>query len=161
MTRIKVVPVIPKRGAIPDKETVRLSIEDALDNIADEGLALFKATTATWKHQVKFKINRTKDGRTITTSDKIYGKMDLGTKRHIIRARRAPMLVFRAGGFKAKTKVRVLSSFRGSPGQNWVSKKQVKHPGTKARQFSAIIGERMGKRIAQEMAARFKALAKQ
>jgi len=117
MSRVHIQPVIPKRPMAPDAETAQIIIENALDEMALQAKELYEKTTATWKHPVKFSIVRVKDGRVVGTDDAIYGYVDHGTKPHIIRARRAPLLRFKVRGFKAKTKVGVLSSYRGAPGR--------------------------------------------
>lgn len=68
--------------------------------------------------------------------------LDEGTKRHPIKARRKPTLRYRKGGFRAKTTVGSFKSGAGSPATGpWRSPKQVMHPGTKARGWSAQLSK--------------------
>lgn len=104
----------------------------------------FEKTTKTWTRRVKFKTGKPQsDGphfvAFVGTDDVIYGYVDLGTKRHNIRAKNGGMLRFRTGGI-SKTVPRNIDSRRGSAATgSFVSKRMVRHPGTAARRFSVII----------------------
>ena len=103
----------------------------------------YQATVRTWTRKVTFKTGKPQsDGGKfvafVGTDDKIYGYVDLGTKRHSIRAKGDGYLRFRSG-YIARTIPRVLSSGNKAYLGDWVSKKAVKHPGTQARRFSVII----------------------
>jgi len=132
--------------------------EKALSELADDALELFEKTTATWEHKPVFikRVNIAGENVSITSNDKIFGYVDLGTVAHVIRARNANTLAFTVGG-SPKTRPRVLSSSRGSRGDVWVSKAEVHHPGTEAREFSVIIQERIQKKFV----ARFKEVLKE
>lgn len=160
MTRVKLVPVIPKRAPIPDAETARLAIEDALDTIASEAKDLYEKTVKTWDTDVTFTVHRVKGGRTVGTASKTFAFVDQGTRWHVIRPKRKKFLAFKAGGFKAKTRVGVLSSSKGSPGKTPTFVKVVYHPGTEARGFSELIQAKAQKAIGPEMTKRFKKLAR-
>ena len=113
----------------------------------------FEATTNEWKTPVKFDISKRRDGDSYifsaSTDNEIYGYVNNGTEPHIIRAKNAPFLVFRTGG-TAKTSVGQLKSGKGSRGIDWVSKKEVRHPGTEARKFDEIIAKRFKDRWVKE-----------
>lgn len=106
-----------------------------------------RATTRTWDHQPKFRIEtQTKGGDyslTAGTDDLIYLWVSEGTKSHPIAARRSPYLVFQ-GGYRRKTRVNVIGSQEGGrdPEGEWFRKKQVKHPGFPGRNFILRIQQR-------------------
>lgn len=113
----------------------------------------FEQTTKHWKTPVEFDISTRRQGDSYifsaSTDNEIYGYVNDGTEPHIIRAKNAPFLVFRTGG-TAKTTVGQLKSGKGSRGNNWVSKKEVHHPGTEARKFDEIIAKRFRERWVKE-----------
>src|SRR5512139_189170 len=114
---------LPKLSAAHQRNARRLpqAIEAGFTEIAQESIGLYQKTTRTWKHKPKFYPKRTARGVTINTDDQIYQWVDKGTKPHIIRARNAPMLVFR-WPYKAATKPRVIASYQASYGKNWARK---------------------------------------
>ncbi len=117
-------------------------LDQAVYESALQAQQMFKDTTATWTHQPSFEIDHEGTGRwSVATDDQIYHWVDQGTSAHVIRARNAPLLVFRVP-FTAKTMPRFIGSRPGSRGDQWVSKKQVMHPGTKPREFRRIIAQR-------------------
>ncbi len=117
-------------------------LDDAVYQSALMAQQMFRDTTATWQHQPSFEINHEGTGRwSVKTGDTIYHYVDAGTVPHIIRARNVAMLRFRVPS-TPKTKPRVIGSFAGSVGNQWVSKKEVHHPGTKPREFRRIIAQR-------------------
>lgn len=122
------------------------SIDAAMREAADEALVLYRKTTRTWKTTVNFYVRKTKQGYSVGTRSAIFTYVDRGTRAHIIRARRAPFLAF-TYPTRAKTKPRVISSYNGSRGTNWARKKEVRHPGGKARQFTETINVRITKRL--------------
>jgi len=99
-----------------------------------------------WKRKPKFVRKRAArrgnriDGD-VTTRDEIYGYVTGGTRRHVIRPRKARRLAFR-GGYRAKTRRRVLGSHRGGAYGPLRFAKQVMHPGTEAREFQQEIALR-------------------
>jgi len=132
---------------------VREAVEDALDDLSVEALQMFYKTTATWKNKPNFVVRQVKDGVTITAAGKageIFGYVDEGTRPHVIRARRAPMLRFKVGG-RPKTRPRVITSTAGKSGSVWVGALKVNHPGSEAREFSVVIAERIQKKAAKVM----------
>ncbi len=117
-------------------------LDEAVRQSALQAQKMFEATTQTWNRQPTFEIDRENTGRwSIKTDNEIYHYVDAGTKPHIIQARHVAYLKFTVP-FTPKTKPRVISSFRGSRGDQWVSKKRVQHPGIRAREFSRIIAQR-------------------
>jgi len=120
--------------------------------------AMYLKTIKTWKNKPKFKKKVRKVGDSYhmeveydpdTKEGKIYEYVDLGTRAHFIRPRRAKLLRFRVGG-RPKTKVRKIASYKGAPGKYWRASKLVRHPGTKARLFTATIHERRKPKLDRE-----------
>ena len=77
--------------------------------------------------------------------------LDEGTRPHVIRARRAPLLRFRLG-YNPGTRPGTLTT-RGSyyVGAHWRSAKLVHHPGTKAREWSLLVQQRRRKPFIKRM----------
>lgn len=133
-TFVKVVFDITK---IADPVKLQRAIINKLHMTGEACAADFEATTNTWNHKPKF--TRTDvDAETIAvgTDDAVWGMLDVGTKPHIIRVKRAKFLRFAwngYGSYGAKTR----PGFLGSKNAKYPTKinyrKQVKHPGTKAR----------------------------
>ncbi|HRA66251.1 MAG TPA: hypothetical protein PL187_09545 [Caldilinea sp.] len=145
--RIQLKPILPKRKIL-DVIAVERGIEDALNDAAAFAQELYEKTTATWETDVTFTIRKTKYGRSIGTRSTIYTYVDRGTKPHDIRPKRADALAFQYGeARRAKTKPRVISSYKGSPGDQWARKQVVHHPGTEARGFTVEISERANQRL--------------
>lgn len=131
-------------------------LDEAVHQSALDARQMFGATTQTWQHQPTFEISRENTGRwSISTDDPIYHYVDAGTPPHVIRARNVAYLKFTVP-FTPKTKPRVISSFRGSRGDQWVSKKSVQHPGIRAREFSRIIAQRAQAPTANRLRAALK-----
>lgn len=118
------------------------TLDEAVHQSAVEAQQLFEKTTQTWRHQPTFELSHEGTGRWgVRTDDPIYRYVDRGTVPHIIRARNVAYLKFTVP-FTSKTKPRYIASFQGSRGNQWVRKKQIHHPGIKAREFSTIIKQR-------------------
>ncbi len=131
---------------------IRLSLLNALRSEGKIVKKELEKTTATWKGAkptFKILISLTSGSATVligpgnsTEGAQKWVWLDEGTKPHIIRAKNAPFLIFRDGrGFTPKTKVKAFSSGAGSNTGSLVSKKQVKHPGIDAREWSLEIAE--------------------
>lgn len=156
--KVLAVAIIPKHVLISGPKATAL-IHHMMDNAAREATDYFGRTTATWKTvKVKFTTTRDKFTRTIRPTGSgatIYGYTDLGTRAHIIRARKAKALYFATGG-TPKTRPNVVGSAGGAPGDQFRRAKEVHHPGTDARNFSKSIGKLMDK----SFVARAKQLSK-
>lgn len=109
----------------------------------------FGLTYKTFKHKPtfrqRFKETKNKvEASTLTSdegsSDNPYPFMK-GTRPHIIRPVRAKALVFRAG-YTAKTTPRVIGSKSGGSSGPVVYAQEVRHPGTKDREFEQEIAKR-------------------
>lgn len=125
------------------------AVERALDNMADLVEADFRTTTASWDHQPQFTITRATFKRIISTGDRIYGMLNVGTRPHTIVAR-GRALVFQVP-YRAKTAPRVIGSGGGGKGNQQVFMREVSHPGTEAREWDQAIAEKFQGLIANYM----------
>lgn len=118
------------------------------DLVEDEALPLFEKTTQTWQRRPRFTTLKRARGYGVRVDPLFpFAYVDRGTKPHPIEARNAPLLRFTVPS-RAKTRVNVITSYRGSRGNQWVSKRRVQHPGIEARNFSDIILKRVQARAA-------------
>jgi len=144
--RIRLERIGSDKPIVDTKKFVR-GLVRAVDDTVAIVESNFKATTRTWKHQVRFKRRRaTRRGDTIegdvTTNDEIYGYVSGGTRRHFVRPRRAKALRFRGGKYGAKTRPRVLGSRKGGGRGAFVFSKGHWVKGIKAREFPQEIAKR-------------------
>jgi hypothetical protein len=147
MAGIKLVPIIPKNSPFNrDISGFADALEKLLDDEADEVKKDFEKTTSTWETKVNFTINKTKFGRGISTKSKIYGYVNNGTRAHTITARRARVLAFGSAS-RPKTRPGVIASSNGGSGGSTVYRRQVRHPGTTAREFDKAIYAKSQKRF--------------
>ena len=162
MTRKVITSNLSKLSQRHRRNTKRLpgAIEAGFAEIGRETIALYQKTTRTWKHKPRFHPVRTARGITINTDDQIFMWIDEGTKGPYKIPKRPktdrdpiPFLVFR-WPYKAATRPRVIASYAASRGKNLAFKRQVTHPGIKARKFTAEITKRMQKRAAGIMRKR-------
>lgn len=122
---------------IADPAKLQRAIINKLHMTGEAARVDFVATTNTWNHKPKF--TRTDvDAETIAvgTDDAVWSMLDVGTKPHIIRVKRAKALRFAWNGFGsygAKTRPGFLGSKNAKYPTTINYRKQVKHPGTKAR----------------------------
>lgn len=142
--------VISGRSDRLNSKRIQQEIERELDKIAKEAKSDFERTQSTWEHKAKFVIRSSPGIREVKTSDTPYVFVDFGTKPHVIRPRNANALAFNANS-KAKTRPGVITSGPGSPGGALVVRKIVHHPGTKAREFSEMIGEKWNQQFKRRM----------
>lgn len=121
------------------------------DLVEDEALPLFEKTVATWQRQPRFMTRKTARGYGIEVDPLFpFNYVDKGTKPHTITARNVMLLRFTVPS-RAKTRPNVITSYAGSRGNQWVSKRTVHHPGTEARNFSDIILKRIQSRAANRV----------
>lgn len=145
--KLGMTPIKVTRGFLTDPSKVSRAIENALNAAALGVKADYGVVTQTWDTKVRFVIKSGAGTRTITTTSDIFGYVDLGTRPHLIRARRKPRLAFR-GGYSAKTTPNTIGSQQGGSSGDWRFAKTVKHPGTKARNFSKVIAKKWNKELA-------------
>lgn len=129
---------VPK-GGLFDVSAVRREVRASLTAAARGAKVDFEVTQQTWEHKAKFRTEGNQFTRRVFTEDAIYTYVDEGTRPHDIAPKNKKVLVFNRGG-RAKTQPGVIGSRKGSKGsQQVITPKVVKHPGTKARDFSGTI----------------------
>lgn len=137
---MKLTPIIPKTMGQKFKsapEAVRKGMREAAEAVKAD----FDKTVSTWEHKPDFKITEQSENFIVSTDDEVFGFVDLGTKPHVIVAKRARVLRFATGG-KPKTSPGKITSGSGSKGGDVVFRPRVNHPGTKARLFTQQIAKR-------------------
>lgn len=125
------------------QQFVSIEVTNELIDTGDELKGEHDKVVRQWKHKMTFKAQRTQ-GKSYQVvkiipqgkNKKIWYYVDLGTKPHIIRAKNKPFLKFQSG-YSARTAP--VAKFNQGTGQKfgaWKQKREVHHPGTKARKFS-------------------------
>lgn len=131
---------------------VRAALDKCLDDSGDLVALDLEKPTKTWKTKIKAAIKKMAMGRIIGISNPIYFYVTKGTRSHIIRAKRAKYLAF-GSAYGPKTTVNSLDSSSGSRGPVDTFRKEVRHPGSKARNFDKIAADNarkvFPKRVAQ------------
>jgi hypothetical protein len=152
MARIEIK--IDKR--LRDTQTrINRALREARDELANETREMHLATTATWSRKPNFSIKKHKNGfeiRVTGANAKIWRFVSDGTRAHYIRPRRAKLLRFQSG-YSAKTTPNVIGSSAGGAFGANVFASQVRHPGTRPRNFEKIIrrdAQNIAKRIYRE-----------
>jgi len=127
-------------------------------------LAEHEKVTETWEHKPKFRARRsdwTGSERLVAvhvwTDDDIWRYVDEGTKPHVIRPKNPDGLLVFPSSFKPKTQPRSLSSGAGASGGPMVFAKEVHHPGTKPRNFTAMLQRKLENIFSVMINAVFKA----
>lgn len=114
---------------VPKKLWNTKKLQQVIDNALDGGALLaktkFDVTSQTWRERPKFLISKKTGERTIYTTDLIYKFVSGGT-----RVRYATM----TQGFRPKTRVRKLVSYKGRGGVAFISRKHPR-PGITAREY--------------------------
>lgn len=137
--------VVPKARALKalDSRIVARTIDIAFRDGAEKVQEDFGKTVETWNTAVVFLISRPDlDTAEIKVAPghpaKIYGYVDQGTKAHAIRARNVPYLRI-PRTFVLKTKPGRLQSVAGERSDDAYFRREVWHPGIKARKFTKTI----------------------
>lgn len=151
---IRVEYIGPKPGQFFDEREFNRVVDDALMENAQAIRVDYRVTVRTWSNKPVFKLKR--GGKSsekwidIYTEDEIYGYVSGGTKgpyliqprpERLAETRGHARLVFEAN-YKAKTKVRSISSREGGSFGPVVAPPAVMHPGIEAREFPEVIGEK-------------------
>ena len=124
---IKLTAIVPKGRTL--EERARAAIR-ALDATADETRGQLGMVVSAWEHHVRFEVSGSgPDERIIATDDAVFAYQNDGTKPHTIMPRRKTILRFSSGGATV-----------------WA--RRVRHPGTKAQQWTITIAARMQRRLA-------------
>lgn len=147
MGKIRVIKIGKPITRLFDSETLtRVLLAEAEAVQAD-----YQKTVKTWTNKPVFKIKpEGKFAVFVGTSDTIYGYVELGTRPHIIRPKRAKALRFNSAGFKPKTTPSQLTAVSGSPASPpTVYTQEVNHPGTQARNFTPKIAKRAQSRLSR------------
>ena len=141
-------------------DKTRLNILNELRKEGRQIAKLMRKTTATWTGDTpdfEFLIGLTGEDAIVTigpTGSKFavskWVWVDQGTRPHVIRAKNVPRLLFRANS-TPKTKVGVISSFRGSRSGPYRSPVKVNHPGTRPRNLSKTILKRRRKKFTKNI----------
>lgn len=132
---------VPK-SLVADPVKLGRAVANALDGAAKGAKIDFHATTTTWEHQPDFAITEpSADRRVVGTDDEIYKFVTKGTKPHVIVAHGGG-LAFPGGGFRPKSRPRVIGSNKGSKGGAVIVRPKVNHPGTAPREFEEAIAEK-------------------
>lgn len=130
--------IVPKSLAF--KPDMLLKAVDTGMKATAEALRVdFVATTNTWRTKPKFVSTKAAElTYTVSTDNPIWAMLERGTKPHIIRIRRARFLRFQwdgYGSYGAKTKPNFLGSRAARYPKTPQRRIQVRHPGTKARNW--------------------------
>ena len=134
---------ITGKGKVFDVPRMKRDLSNLLTAMAKGIKADYGVTTQTWKERPRFDIQSDQYGRDVTTTDKVFIYVDMGTKPHDIAPPPGGVLAFGGPGFKAKTRPRIIGSGAGSRGSGKIfTKKVIKHPGTEAREFTGTIGDK-------------------
>lgn len=125
-------------------DAVYAEMVSEMDAIGREWVTKQQKVVFIWKHRPKFihQLTARSDLIRVTskpTGDnaKIYKWVDKGTKKHIIRPKKAGgVLRFRTGYFARTQPIAKANVGPGIAVGGWRSAKEVHHPGTKARKFT-------------------------
>lgn len=128
------------------QKKVTQAIENTLSDLALGAQADYQVTAQTWNNKPRFTIEAQRGYRLVSTDSKIYGYVSRGTPPHVIRPRRAKALKVGIGS-RAKTSPGVIASGSGRGPSSVVLRKEVNHPGIKARKFSTVIALKWAKRV--------------
>jgi hypothetical protein len=129
------------------------------ENVGAEYLkTVLKQTTKYWKHSVEFETsqkieNPLEQTITISTKDKIWNMLNVGTRPHQIVAHNpSGRLWFYAGGFVSKTYPNTMYSGPGKRASyDFRSPQSVQHPGTVARDWSGQVKRDYGDKTVKMM----------
>lgn len=148
MAFLTIKPIIPK-DVFGDTKKITRAVETTFNNAARAVKADFGVTTRTWKNRPEFKIDKGPGFREVYTESEIYAYVDEGTPPHTIRPRPSNKYhrLFWNYPFRAKTRPGWIGSNKGRVGSNLAVARQVRHPGTKARNFTQTIYDKWDKEL--------------
>lgn len=145
MTGIAMTAIVPARF-LRDPRRFQRAIENALDGVAADVEKDFKTTVATWREKPRFYIRVRAGERIIATDGVVYRWVSGGTRPHLIRAKTRAGLAFYATGFRPKTRVHQIVSYKGQAANRDFTRPQVvHHPGTEAREYPQVLKEKYAK----------------
>lgn len=154
MSAIVIKPIKPERLRV---EAIKQVIEAEANLIANDMLLDFELTTWTWKHQPKFQkivqVGPDDIEILVGTDDQIYQYLDDGTRKNYpIPKNPATSKTLRfQGTYTAKTVPGVISAKSGGASGPFTYRKQVIHPGIKARKFSKTIAKTWDKKMVKRV----------
>lgn len=127
---------------------LRRAIGNALEGAAKGAKVDFDVTTRTWNTRPKFTISKPSEfERIVATDNNIYAMLNEGTKPHDIKPKRpGGVLAFRTP-FRSKTIPNEIRSRKGKSGTTEAFAKVVRHPGTKARNWTRVIGKKWERQL--------------
>jgi hypothetical protein len=138
--------IIPRRLSV-DPEAMARVITNTLNATALAIKVDFEVTAQTWRDRPNFTIESpTPYEREIGTSDENYGRLNKGTRPHLIVPRRGRVLVFNTP-FQSKTLPRQIASGPGRRGNVRVTTRRVHHPGTRAREWDTVIAQKWDRQV--------------
>lgn len=160
MSLAPVIAVLPG-GGLPPIAEVLAAVERELDKAAPLVQRDLQATTATWDHDVDFRVETPRPGvRTIATTDRIWRYVNDGTEPHQIKPKPGGVLRF-GTPYRPKSAVGSTVARAGGAGGNIVfTGKPVQHPGTEARDFSGQIAKEWQNRLPARVSAAVAAVIK-
>lgn len=138
-------PITPKNmgsmfKALPE------AVKRGMDDAALAVKADLEQTVKTWEHPAEFTITETSEyDRAVGTDDEVWKMLDEGTKPHLITPH-GRYLRFSPGSLP-KTRPGVLTSGGGRPGSGVIYARKVQHPGTKARNWTAIVNKKWARGV--------------
>ena len=158
--------LLPKNYGHQQIAAFKSAIDEGSKDSAKEMQQLFDKTTETWSRETKpfsyiyytaWPVKATKaklemgvQYKDVYANAPIWQWIDEGTRPHIIKAKYAKTLAF-PSIFRAKTKVNTVASYKGAHGGKTVFRQQVRHPGTRARRFTAAIQKKASPWIQKRM----------
>lgn len=151
---IRLAPIKPSAKAINFSRfapAAKLGLKDA----AEDAQRDMQKTTATWQHKPTFAIKEQPTGFLVGTDDDVWNMLDVGTRAHLIIARRAKRLRF-SSGFTAKTRPGFVGSQAGGASGGPVFAQSVQHPGTTARGWSKLIAAKYRVQMQRYIGARIR-----
>lgn len=126
-------------------------VDEALFKVAVDMRRDFYKTVETWTDKPTFSIEKRQRGYTVTTGSKVYLFVDVGTRAHMIRPKRAGGVLRFQAGYKAKTRPSFIGSRPGGPSGETLYRPEVHHPGTTGRRFTKVIHTKWQKRTGPEV----------
>ena len=155
--------ITARKAKSPDYRAARNVIAEEMRKIAEDMVADFKSTTATWSHQPVFDVNLSLEGNVpsieITTQDEAYGFVDQGTKAHFVAPVNAKALAFQTG-YTPKTSPGIIGSTSGGASGPMAFSKGHMVSGIKPRKFSEKITDKWKSEFGKRMIVAMKLAAK-
>lgn len=130
----------------------RLEMQQVVFAVATDSRAYYQKVTSTWKHKPTFQVKSNfsnprlywAECRPLGANALIFAYVDLGTKAHEIKPKKAGGRLAFQKGYRARTApIARYNVGSGKAYGKWVHAKKVHHPGTKARQFSTAYIHRL------------------